>query len=439
MTQVVSNPKAVSQLFEHHAETIGALLFHPVTGSPIEFPAGVSSMALSASLLNIHLYDPEVVLVWNNQFQPHHLAIWAPYIRASRYRVAIVCRSMPQAAKVRESLPNTPVWALDQNILAYQQLPVAPSLKVFLYPDNERMNEHTVHNYPRHMHVHIGHGDSDKSTSANRFGALYDHVFLADRVALERYRRAGIEIPDHHFLPIGAPASPGVRFDPAAAVGPNVLYAPTWEGTSSSKNFSSLPDVLPALADFAAGNPGQLACRPHAYLGGRDPAYKGWAAELARWPAPQSQKAAQFNASDVLLCDVSGILSEYLFTGKPVIVPAASDNAWLMAYLEQARLLDFVYRWPFDQVSLRDFLGRIAADPLRAQRLKRRDDLIAGAKDFDEASANFDRALDSVILNHFWRSRRSGFTAPVVPLAQGDEPWATLSAQIRSGAVTLAA
>lgn len=210
MSSIISNSDAVVSLFQHYCSAIGERLFHPVTGAPIPLPLNVDSLKTSASLLNIYIYDPEVVMVWNNNFQPHHLDIWAPYIRSSKYRIAIVCRSMNEFDLIRQKLPYTPIWCLDRHIYAIQQLPVASSLKVFLYPDNEKNNEHTIHNYPRHMHVHIGHGDSDKSASANRFGVLYDYIFLADRNAISRYKRAGIEISDHRFLPIGAPTLPNL-------------------------------------------------------------------------------------------------------------------------------------------------------------------------------------------------------------------------------------
>ncbi len=431
------NPQAVGELLEAHAQGISSLLFHPVTGSPVEVPARIQPLQASAILLNIYLYDPEVVVVWNNQFQAHHLAVWASYIRDSRYRLAIVCRSMKGIDEVRANFPDTPIWSLEEGSFAYQFLPVAQSLKVFLYPDNERMNEHTVHNHPRQMHVHIGHGDSDKSTSANRFTALYDYVFLADRIARNRYRSAGVEIPDPHFLPIGAPTYPGLEFDPKERSTCRVLYAPTWEGTSSAKNFSSLPDLLPALIQFSSLEGRTLEYRPHAGLGKRDAAYRAHALQLVRWASQSQDKVAQFNASDLLVCDVSGIISEYLFTGKPIVVPVHSDKPWLMSYLQGTGLLDYVYCWHYDRQPLADFLAQIAHDPLRSARLSRREELYAGAKDFSQAAALFDQGLETVMLNLHWRNRRSGHVPPAAPVGSDPVQWAALAQEIREGRLTL--
>ncbi|MDB5570855.1 MAG: CDP-glycerol:poly(glycerophosphate) glycerophosphotransferase [Hyphomicrobiales bacterium] len=439
MSKVVSNPKAVEALFDHYTERMNAFFFHPVTGSPIELPAGFDRLTVAASLLNIHLYDPEIVIVWNNKFHLHHLTIWAPYIRESKHRIAIVCRSMKEMEVVEKLLPNTPVWALDKNIFAFQQLPLAPSLKVFLYPDNDRMNEHTIHNYPRHTHVHIGHGDSDKSTSANRFGAIYDYIFVADQRAIQRFRSAGIEIPDHQFIPIGAPTIPGLKVSANLAAPARVLYAPTWEGTSATKNFSSIEHMLPHVQRYDATHPGGIRVRPHPFLGGRDAVYGKLVRNFSKWFVAADEKAAQFAASDILLSDVSGVLSEYLFTGQPVAIPVSSEDEWLNAYLQNTDLLEYVYRWNFDKLGLEAFLEQISADPLRPARLKRRDSLYAHAQNFADSLQMFDRALDTVMLNHFWRARRAGAPPSQSTRSDASGPWSELVRQIRAGQKTLGA
>ena len=408
MTQLISDSKAVEDLFEQVAPDIDLLFRHPATGFPIELPANTSSLVVSASLLNIYLYDPEVVIVWNNQFQPHQLAVCAPYIKASRHRIALVARSIKDEARIRDALPLTPLWILEQQIFAYQQLPIAPSLKIFLYPDNDRMNEHTVHNYPCHMHVHIGHGDSEKAASANRFSAVYDYIFLADKSAIDRFRRAGVEISDNKFLPIGAPTFPGLKLCDINSNHKKVLYAPTWEGTSPTKNFSSLGLIHETIAAFGRKAPENLQIRLHPSLGSRDVQFRKYAQTMKPWSELNRNKVEQFNDCDLLLCDISGILSEFLFTGRPIAIPVASDNHWLLSHIGTSQLCQYVYLWHFDQVDLGEFLNSISDDPLQDARMKRRSQLYASATNFNDAVSLFDRAIESVILEHYWRSRRTG-------------------------------
>jgi len=379
------------------------------------------------------LYDPQVVVVWNNQFQPHHLAIWAPYIAHSKYRMAIVCHSMKDFELISESLPNTPVWVLDRHVFALQQLPIAQSFRVFLYPDNERNNEHTVHNYPRHMHVHMGHGDSDKSASANRFGALYDFILLADKNAVDRYRKAGIEIPDRHYLPIGAPTIPDVHQVNSIDGWDNVLYAPTWEGTNPSKNFSSLGYLSKILVDQFKSCGLKFDVRMHGYLGARDITYKKLLEDFKNYTKKDAKKNEQFNQSDFILCDISGVLSEYLFTGKPIVLPVHSENHWLLTYIANTNLMGYVYLWNFDLHSLKDFIQSVKSDPLRQARLTRRDELYAGAANFKEAVDNFDGAIDAITLEHQWRMRRNGFQMDRVSPIPVCEAWRGVELSIRDG------
>jgi hypothetical protein len=436
----ISNQQAVKDLFELHSPDIGKLYHHPVTGAPIDIPSGIDSLTISASLLNIYLFNPDVVIIWNNKFHQHHLAIWAPYINASKYKFAIVCKNIKNQEAIKKILPRTPIWCLENLILAHQQLPVASSLKIFLYPDNERMNEHTIHNYPNHMHVHIGHGDSEKSTSANRFTSIYDYIILADKNAINRYNTAGIEVPNDRFLPIGAPTIPELDVVNCIHNINSILYTPTWEGTNSSKNFSSIKELLNPIMFYNSKNPNRLHIKLHSFLGGRDPSYKTF---LSNYPlnllSNESSKMDLFNKSDVLISDISGIISEYLYTGKPIIIPVNSKNSWLENYINMTNLVSHCYICKFDEISLFDFLQNIRSDPLFSTRQKRREELYAGAKDFNDSACIFDKALDTIELSHFWRNRRTGLKHTNSQRIISNGPWKDLQNSIECGEIILTA
>jgi len=438
MTTVVSNESALKGLFELYFDDIDALFVNPVSGAPIEAPQGATLEEVMSSLLNIYLYDPEIVLIWNNWFHPHHLAMWSPYIQLSKRRVAVHCNVLKESGPIRASLPSNPLWVTEEKMFAHHHLPVAPSLKAFFYPDNDRLNERTVHNFPNHMHVHIGHGDSDKAASANRFGAIYDHIMLADSTALQRYRNAGIEIPTNRFLPIGAPTLPGMRFSPEKRPFHNVLYAPTWEGMSSSKNFSSVEYITEQIKSYDVQRRGKIKVRPHVYLGSRDPAFRNHINKLNSLFVANDGKQDQLNRADLLICDISGIMSEFLFTGKPIVIPVAGSNDWLNAYIQSTDIPQYAYLWDFEKRSLQNYLIDIADDPLQASRLHRRDQLFAGCIDFTEIAILFDQAIDTVFLNHFWRARRVNKPLPKVRSIK-DSPWIEIDKGVRNGQITLVA
>lgn len=65
----------------------------------------------------------------------------------------------------------------------------------------------------RLKHVMLLHGDSDKATSANGMARAFDEIWVAGPAAVERYRTAGVDLPDSRFVLIGRPQVAGCRWD----------------------------------------------------------------------------------------------------------------------------------------------------------------------------------------------------------------------------------
>ena len=73
-------------------------------------------------------------------------------------------------------------------------LPI-PSLRAGLFVGN---NAHNLHLLRRSgvRSAFIGHGDSDKGASANPFSRVYNEIWVAGPAGRERYRDAGVDVPD---------------------------------------------------------------------------------------------------------------------------------------------------------------------------------------------------------------------------------------------------
>lgn len=409
---------------------------HPVSGVAFDPPA---SLVEQAGLLNAYLYDPEVVLVWSKTMTYAHLAVWRDYINASRRRFAIVCPSDKGNRRETDRVPSTPFWPADTGFDPLRFLPAAPSLQVLLYSTNDRKNYPFLVYLPTYMHVNIGHGDSDKLSSANRFVTAYDALIVADRHAIDRFIAADVPIPLDRFLPIGASVVDGAAFRPDPKPLRNVLYAPTFEGWTEEANFCSVDRIAGRLREFLAAANDRLIVRGHHAIGNRLPAYKETLKEIAEDAySVGKDKAAQFNWSDVMICDVSGVLSEYLFTGRPIVIPAAAGDLLVLNQARAAGLDRYCYLWPHDEIGLDDFLISIAHDPKRAERLTRRDALYQGVTSFAEASALFDRAITFLMETHHFRRARSTLdrvvqaAAPVLP-----PELEVLAERVRSGEIVL--
>jgi hypothetical protein len=148
------------------------------------------------------------------------------------------------------------------------------SARVALYPANTLKNMHLLRE-PGLKHVFIGHGDSDKVSSINPFTRVYDEVWVAGRAGRDRWARAHVGVRDEAIVEVGRPQLDAVRpVGSAARPEPlTILYAPTWEGWNDDKFFSSItqmgPRLVRALLDMEPAV--RVIYKPHPFTGTRDP------------------------------------------------------------------------------------------------------------------------------------------------------------------------
>ena len=212
---------------------------------------------------------------------------------------------------------------------------LAADPKVVLYVGNAGRNIHFLR-YARPRHVFLNHGDSDKISSANPVVKTYDKLFVAGELAVERYRAAGVDLPDDRFVIVGRPQLDGV-LDRRRRVGdgpPTLLYAPTWEGYFEAADYSSVERQGVELVRrlLAHGDRFRVVFKPHPMSGLVRP---GAAAAVRRIESllreagaphviasdhPDLDLLAWFDRSDVLVSDVSAVITDFLYTDKPYLV-----------------------------------------------------------------------------------------------------------------------
>lgn len=246
-----------------------------------------------------------------------------------------------------------------------------PTVRAALYPANVGKNIHLLRE-PHVLSVFVGHGDSDKNASFNPFTRVYDEVWVAGPAGRERYRRAQVGIVDADVREVGRPQAAGLAALPARSGSevPTLLYAPTWEGWNEEQDYGSVGHLGVRLVEhlLASDAPVRIVYRPHPFTGRRraevraaharivelleaanardghvapplpgledapEDAMGSEAAVLARdaaWFAgsPRSHLVVQprsgvsmeacMTVADVLVTDVSSVLSDWLATGRP--------------------------------------------------------------------------------------------------------------------------
>ncbi|MGI8761719.1 MAG: CDP-glycerol glycerophosphotransferase family protein [Jatrophihabitantaceae bacterium] len=304
----------------------------------------------------VMLYFPDTL---TNLYQ---LRQWYAPLRAldERHRVGVVCLDSRVAAALRSEC-GMPVVCCGR-VAVLEELVSRSDVALALYVNHNVRNLHPLR-FPTILHAYLGHGESDKAASASNQVKAYDFVLVAGEAGRARLARNLMRYDvDAHVRTIGRPQLDGAgrasggSEEPAARAGgrPTVLYAPTWEGAQPSMAYSSVlshaDDLLNALL---ASRRFRVVYRPHPRTGANRAEFAvadrrlqelighyraadpdgGHRVDLdPRWDA-------RADPADLLVGDVSAVASDWMSTGKPLILTRPVDPS---AVLEPDGLLSAV-------------------------------------------------------------------------------------------------
>ncbi|MFU8849827.1 CDP-glycerol glycerophosphotransferase family protein [Micromonospora sp. SL1-18] len=280
-------------------------------------------------------HQPEFVLYFSAPpGSAYQVTMWLPYLERIGRPFLVLVRE-PEFLPAIAAATRAPVVCCPT--LKAMDEALVPSLRVAFYVNHGAKNSHCLR-LSQLTHVQLHHGDSDKAPSANPVSAIFDRIFVAGQAAIDRYARAGVTIPAEKFVVVGRPQVEAieVRREPARGLAqPTVLYTPTWTGHHADANYCSLPvaeTVIRRLLDRGA----TIILRHHPYTT-QNPASARQLARLAELLAADQAKTGRahlwgaaatreltltdcVNRSDALISDVSGVVSDWLYSGKPYAV-----------------------------------------------------------------------------------------------------------------------
>jgi hypothetical protein len=276
------------------------------------------------------------------------------------HRVGVVCLDSRSAAAVRGE-SGLPVVCCGR-IGTLEELVARSDIALALYVNHNIRNFHPLR-FPTMLHAYLGHGESDKAASASNQVKAYDAVLVAGEVGRERLARnlLGYQA-DRHVRLIGRPQLDGIA--PRRATAPSgrttVLYAPTWEGAQPSMAYGSVRSHGSALLrSLLREDDLTVVYRPHPRSGANRADYgeadRALRALVERHAAADPAAGHRVDLSpdwdvladpaDLLVCDVSAVASDWMTTGRPIVVtvPASPD-----AFLDADSVLDVAANLPAD-------------------------------------------------------------------------------------------
>ncbi|MEO3773181.1 CDP-glycerol glycerophosphotransferase family protein [Micromonospora sp. B9E7] len=292
------------------------------------FRPGVGGGAVGRALRR---HQPEFVLYFSAPpGSEYQVTMWLPYLQRIGRPFLVMLREPEFLAPIAAATDAPVVYcptlrAMDEALV--------PSIRAAFYVNHGAKNSHCIR-FTQLTHVQLHHGDSDKAPSANPVSGIFDRIFVAGPAAIDRYARAGVQIPADKFVVVGRPQVESIEVRPEPARGlahPTVLYTPTWTGHHADADYCSLPvaeQLLRRLLDRGA----TVILRAHPYTA-QNPASARQLGRLTELLAADRARTGRqhvfgaaarelsltecVNSSDALVSDVSGVISDYLYSGKP--------------------------------------------------------------------------------------------------------------------------
>jgi hypothetical protein len=361
--------------------TAHALVVVGVVAASLGVASCVANIVLRARLLRagsradlviglraaLERYSPEVVIFFSAPASgTYALNVWIQTAGAFVARTLIVSKEAGHLARMDET--DLPVLfaarARDIEFLT------VPSVKVVLHPTTAN-KVFEIMRLRGLLQIFIGHGDSDKVSSFNPYSKVFDEIWVSGPAGMDRYRALTEGFRPKQFVTVGRPqlaeiATVGVNagrgsdasldagsdaesHGSATAPRPTVLYAPTWEGFLEQANYSSLANMGVAMvsAMLAMPNPPRILFKPHPSSGHRRPDMREAQDEIERLLTAAGSDHqvysdgtvslyAAFNGADVMITDISSVLTDFLASHKPYVVTNPRDE----------QLADFLLAFP---------------------------------------------------------------------------------------------
>lgn len=309
-----------------------------------------------------------------NGFNTNHFNVWIHHIPRGRHTYLLCSDAQrPIPADTLDRIHHTPnlklvtVAELEADYLG------KPEFKGFLYCNNRRANRAIMRKYRGLVHAHLGHGESEKNSAYSWGLAFFNATMIRHEVILRRFSPFVRSRMKAISVEIGSPLFEGaLRSEPACERSiTDVLYAPTWEEMNDEGNFSSVPWALDKISAFAHTSGVRVHSRLHPTLGKRQPEIREQALAAQGLTPSSLGKVPLFAQTQILIADMSGIASEFLMTGRPVIIPWSKEldiTGWgFQRYVVQH---PWAYIWDVANQDLGQLVAEISgSDPLREQRV----------------------------------------------------------------------
>lgn len=201
------------------------------------------------------------------------------------------------------------------------------SFSIVLYINNSLRNFQSLR-YKKAYHIHLNHGESEKESMHSNQSKGYDFVFTVGQRGIDRYKENLLNFDDRKYIAVGRPQldfieQMEIEKTPEQKV---ILYAPTWEATHSTMNYTSVKEYGLTLVKTLLENPNYIVIyKPHSAVGTRDYEIYGYNEAIKKviedkqngYYMEEEDINNVFTLIDFAFFDNSSVMIDYLNTLKP--------------------------------------------------------------------------------------------------------------------------
>lgn len=261
-----------------------------------------------------------------------HAEQWIPSLIESKLEFIIVTRNIDTYQQLSKKYKNLSISLITSPKDADLLMSKFPSIKNILYVANTS-NNFLFLRYPFRNHIFLGHGDSDKNASMNRYFKVYDEIYTAGQAHIDRFSKADFDTTSMRFHIIGRPISRELLTKKENSDSKNnfqsIIYLPTWEGFYTDQNYSSLHlfhEILLSLSNHRDKN---VIVKLHPVTGLVN---KNYLHLDERLPLPiKNNKNIKFidkseniisalHEKSIYVCDISSVISECILLDCPIFL-----------------------------------------------------------------------------------------------------------------------
>lgn len=329
-------------------------------GSPpkLYYESAFRKSARLHSNLDLTLDGIDFLVYYGENKSASHFDMWNPVFEKLGERQASIIRYSKPWWPVRDKQNVFAISKMDQIEPLLRKM---PNLKAVFYPANNGNNIQIIRN--SHLnHIFIGHGDSNKSSSAGKIFRLYDYVWVAGQAHIDRFDLVSGDYSSVKFCIVGQPWMQEWLSQQRVWTSKDRSawgYFPTWAGYYASSNYSSihLIDVISksALMPFSDAEHAVGYIKPHPWTskGSLRTAIESLSSEskpkLAfRHGLDRMLLSNSFSIESpsspireilalplrFVVCDISAAVSECLYAGVPIFLFRPPPPAELLGDFE---------------------------------------------------------------------------------------------------------